>query len=1132
MGQIQINTSSGPVRINIAGDAPTEEEQQYILDNIDKITPQKSGVASPQQEEISNYYRKLRQKQSLAETTAKENVEEVSKKTQKVDIDTSGIKHIGLRADLAQAENDKEYELRLNRAGFKEDQYFKDPEKGYVIRLDKVGKDLKKKYGLPEKGNLSVEDEDWFTKQDFAEFFSMARGPLIGGIAASFAASGFGLPVAALIVGGGSAAGYLFDEALEYREKVQAQDSRSVTKHALIEAFAGIFGEGVGRGITALLGRFIKGPATKEANEVRTLMRKAVTEDARPTVRGANLSPILGRLQAIYEGVMPNQAMAKKNAQFVANRLVALSPKKLNTDDIIKILNDDITRIYGTPKELLDKANKDMKELLDTEMDNLIKAFGSPDQEGVSTAAKGIEIAKRTFDEDTQVLYERANELLGGAKVINIKNFIRGWNKIVKKNAALQLDQKGLGQVISALAKSGDKTVDVSTIQSIRTALRHATFDKDLVGTPEDGILRELTKLIDEAFVESEAVAKSMLLEGKDPVTGRFIKGFKNKKLSDADKAKYESMKDGFNFLREAQEFYKNGVQKFQQTHASELFKQYKRMENFDPDMLYDPKYGLIVPGNGTMLKNFLKTVVPSSRDPIKPPVDMYDMVPNIIVEGVGKGSAITREAEELLKAVDAGGVPSSMTSNLKRILQANKIEITGQTTPEEGIAALRKLRKSGPKKGLSLREVIRALPEDDPLKMRYKNMYEKSIQFADEIRAARIAQKETGDVGESVRRTMAASFLNKEFNAAKDIFGNVNAAKVSEKIFNLGGTGKVLFGDEYDKVLKVLKDMQSGGTRITPEDLDALRLQGLPITQQLDEIGKILGQEKSLSNIDVVKGIEKALAQDDPDLVVDAIFKKNSAAKIRMAKETLNRGLPEGQSSEAMEQIKDLSMSRILSVMGEPDMSSAEFVEAVFSGKAAGKLRSKLDSFDKATLNEMFGKETVQGLYDFARVSTLVSQEPIKGLGALAPASIAASLGIVGIIMDPITTLTTFAGIAVMSRLLRSKPFLKLITRPTGVRPTWIGKGDEYDKIGRGLEMVYEAMAQVGAAEATSDEQPPASPGILSQGYDAIAQQIPKASQVTSKIPNIIPPAAASTASRVNPILVPDPTTRATFGG
>ena len=59
-------------------------------------------------------------------------------------------------------------------------------------------------------------------------------------------------------------------------------------------------------------------------------------------------------------------------------------------------------------------------------------------------------------------------------------------------------------------------------------------------------------------------------------------------------------------------------------------------------------------------------------------------------------GSAITREAEELLKAVDAGGVPSSMTSNLKKILQANKIEITGQTTPEEGIAALRKLRKAG----------------------------------------------------------------------------------------------------------------------------------------------------------------------------------------------------------------------------------------------------------------------------------------------------------------------------------------------------------------------------------------------------------------------------------------------------
>ena len=1057
-------------KVELSGDAPTEEEKKaiynYFVKQRDRDVP---NIGTASLEELREYSRKRKE---VGLGNQKEKVDTTVSKTPKVEIDTSGIKDVGLRADLAGAENDKEYELRLNRAGFKEDQYFKDPEKGYVIKLDKVGKELKDRYGLPNKGNLSVEDEDMFTKQDFAEFFSMARGPLVGGIVASLAATGYGLPIAALIVGGGSAAGYLFDEAEEYRQGVQAQDSRSVTKTAFVEGLAGVFGESSGRCINVLLGRFLKGPGGKEANEVRSLMRKAYKEGAAPTVRGASTAPILGRLQAIYEGVMPNPAAARKNAQFVANRLMALSPKKLDSDEIIKVLNDDITRIYGTPKELLEKANKDMKELLDTEIDNLIKAFGTPDQEGVSSAAKGIEIAKRTFDEDSQVLYNKANELLRGENVIDIRNFKKGFNKIVANNKALQLDQKGLGQVIRGL----DDQVDVATLQSIRTALRHSVFDKDLVGTPEDGILRELGRLIDESFIESEASAKLLLQQGKDPVTGKFLGGVGRRKLSDTEKARLEDMKQGFNFLREAQDFYKEGVSRFKQKHASELFKQYKRMENFDPDMLYDPKYGLIVPGNGTMLKNFLETVVPSARDPIKPPVDMYDIIPNITVQGVGKGQ--------------------------------------------------------GP---MPLREVIRNLPDDDPLKMRYKDMYEKNIQFADEIAQARRAQKETGDVGEGVRRTMAASFLNKEFNNAKDIFGNVNAAKVSENIFKLGGTGRVLFGNDYDKVLKVLKDMQSGNTKIKDVDLASLRAQGLPLTQQLDEINKLTGEQQALSNIDVIKGIEKALAQDDPDLVVDSIFRKNGASKIKLAKQTLNRGLPEGQSSEAMEQIKDLSMSRILSVMGEPDMSSADFVDAIFSGRAATRLRSKLDSFDKSTLNEMFGSDVVKGLYDFARVSNLVSQEPVKGLGALAPASIAASLGIVGIIMEPITTLTTFSGILVMSKLLRSKPFLNLITRPTGVRPKLLGGGEEYDKIGRGLEMVYEAIGQVGAAQATTEAQPSGQEGLISKGVDAISQQmpdLPSVSQITSQIPNIIPPAAASSANRVNPILVPDPTTRATFGG
>jgi len=128
---------------------------------------------------------------------------------------------------------------------------------------------------------------------------------------------------------------------------------------------------------------------------------------------------------------------------------------------------------------------------------------------------------------------------------------------------------------------------------------------------------------------------------------------------------------------------------------------------------------------------------------------------------------------------------------------------------------------------------------------------------------------------------------------------------------------------------------------------------------------------------------------------------------------------------------------------------------------------------------------------------------------------------------MEPLTTLTTFGGIYVMSKLLRTKSFLNLITRPTGVRP---GQG-EYDRIGRGLEMVYEAMGQVGAAEATTTDQPPvpkpsmATPEGIEQRVTGAFNQ---AQNVISKAPNVMPPAPGSSASMINPITITDPATLA----
>lgn len=57
----------------------------------------------------------------------------------------------------------------------------------------------------------------------------------------------------------------------------------------------------------------------------------------------------------------------------------------------------------------------------------------------------------------------------------------------------------------------------------------------------------------------------------------------------------------------------------------------------------------------------------------------------------------ISAEAGELLRAVDAGGVPAFMTSRLKQIAADNEIETTASSTPNDIIDALRRKVTAAP---------------------------------------------------------------------------------------------------------------------------------------------------------------------------------------------------------------------------------------------------------------------------------------------------------------------------------------------------------------------------------------------------------------------------------------------------
>lgn len=941
------------------------------------------------------------------------------------EIDRSGVKDYGIRNYLAKADNDEEYRLRLGRMGFTPDMYVADPQGGYALNLDAIPANLKRQYGLEGTGLRAIEDEEAFTKQDITEFFSASAGPLVGGISASLAATGVGILPAMAVAGAGSGIGYLMDEGFEYASGVQAEPLSAVGRQAVIESALGAAGEGVGRGISAGFARLIKGPGGDAANAARREVRAALAKGARPTVRAANTSPILGRLQAIYEGVFPNKAAAQQNADAVLQQIQKIQQERgiageFDYASLRGIINKDIERIYGTPEGLLKMAEDNLRNVVDVEINKLINLFGAPDPRGARPIAEALDIAKRAFDEDVDAIYAMANQKLGREPIVNVDSVKRTLAQIVRDNPALGIENTSFGKFVSGMPSF----VDIYTANSLRTMLNQASFDPSLVGAVDKAMLTRLTGSVQDAFRETEALAAG-IVTAKGPLrrsNGQFM-----------SKAEFAQMREGFDLLRKAQRFYTSGIDRFKQVQSENLFRKFRENTNFNPEDIVNPNFGLLVPNNAEGIRRFLNSVVPSGRAALEPPAALTDVVPDV------------------------------------QIPQPN-----GTTRP--------------------LRDIVASLPDNDPLKGYYTELYNEKLRFGQRIAQARGQGVETR---EAVRRQIAGMYLNRIFTESRDALGRVSAEKAAEKINGLGSTARALFGDQFPEVQRALKDMATLGRNITNQDLS--RLSGMPITDQLQAINALTQQVADLKGINLLRVLEQAAADGDANRVLNAVLKPNNVSAVKAAKDIL------GDQSPTMETVRDLALRDILAKAADP---GDDFVEAVFSGKNAAAIEKALNGYGRATLNELLGSDVVDGLYSLARFSRIASNDPIKGLGALAPATIASSLGVVGLVTAPFATLTTAGAILAMSKLLRTKAFLKLVTRPTGVRP---GEGVDYDQVGRALETAWEIAGQISAQG-------------VSQGAQAAEESVP---QVPQNLPQMPAPSAAPTFQ-----FTPPPRLRPVFGG
>ena len=806
--------------------------------------------------------------------------------------------------------------------------------------------------------------------------------PILFGTAAALSATGVGIPVAMAIVGAASALGYVADEAIEYAQGVRDQTLGEDAKNVAFELLAGGLGEGGGRLVARGLGRLFKGPGNAEANASREVARGILGGEVdpvtgklvrgAPTVKSINMAPLVGRAQAFYEGVFPNARVATQNAKYLQTSYLNLlreaglpdGQAAKTSEEFLAALKTDIKKMYSGPEEIARRANDTLKNTVEKEINSLIKRFGSDDFVGGEAAVRGVEVAKRAFDESADEMYTIANSLLGDKAILPTAGLKSKLNNLADASVVTgqAIKESSLGKVISGL----DDKVTVDTMNSIRTALREASYDPSLLGSPDKAILGLLKKSVDDTMINAEA----SFLEAISRSAGSSPRGSGGRFIS----AKViKEQKAGFESLREANEFYAKGMERFQTLFAESLTAGSRRGGRLaDPEAILDD---VIVPNRAKLLSDLLKSTRPEIGLGTKEaPQSFIDIVPNVSIK------------------LEDGAV-----KNLKSIVSENP---------------------------------------NDSLGKFYQDKFAREADLAAEVAAARAA----GDnYSESIRSSLARRWMEKTINASDttNIFGRTDPLKVAARIRELGSTAPVLFGKEYQPIMKSLSQLSLLGDDISAAELRSLA--GKPITEQLEAISQMTKQVDDIKGLPFMKSLESAAASGEVDKVINLVMRNKDT--IRQAKQFL------GANSETMNVVKDEILARAIGSLGDESSTvvrkglfgkqqrtvSPEFVKAVMSGKQHDKIMKVLDGMGRDKMELLFGKEFIDRMQDFARKAEAVSMRPLANLGGLEVASLARSLTMGAMFVKPLEVLGTLTGLRAMGAVLRSRPYTNLIARPTG---------------------------------------------------------------------------------------------------
>ena len=1016
-----------------------------------------------------------------------EEVEEVEKP--KVDYIT-GVESNILRYAFGRADNPREQKKELLNLGIPEESLSQDSQGEFILNLERIPEDIKKKYGLVSKEGYShvAVDESSVTGEDVIEFIAAAGTPIAAGTAASIAAASAGMAAipAALLVGGATGLSYILDEAVDYARDTRDQTSGEDAKNFFYEVLLGAGGEVGGRLLSRLFGRIIKGPGGPEANLAREEARKVMAGEiapatvkidpvtgkaipgsgelvkGAPTVRSATLAPLLGRSQAFFEGVFPNKAIATRNARHLQvsylNLLRDIKPGKISeeqakklSDDLFSSLEKDIDRMYSGPEALVKNAEAALSKTIAQEINHLKTKFGQGPKFGPESSGARLQIAKRGFDEVKERLYARADEAVGYRQIIPTGKVKETLDWMVRKYPAQSIAGSSLGGIIKGL----DANATASTMGSIRTALGEASYDPTLIGTTQKTLINYLKKAVDDSFKEGETVLMAeaapriwaMDKFGVPRYAAKDKSGkFMSRKEAEDEIARSRSKKEAFEMLRRAGDFYRFGVGKMDIYLANAVIKGVQESDSIlkEPARVLDI---MIKPGQGQLLKDFFNAVRP---------------------------------------------IPQKGVLGAQALPGPNRPVHWSEMVPEEKINYQKVV--GGPTETISLRELaIRNSKEgsegmDDSLTRYYKRKFNESKIFADKVDESRAAGLGYKD---ATRQILARDWLETTINnpSIQDINGNWDPIKLAQQIGALDAgtdamkkqgltTARVLFGkEEIDPVTKAIvkpgwetvENMVRDFRKLPIGKGQASALLGMPIAQARRAVNKAVAKNDKVANVGWLRDLDKAVKNGDAKEVTRVATLNPKRA--RLVKKTL--------SKKALEKVKDSIMTRTLGIIGDPADEivtrktwmlgrevterklSPDFIERVMSGSVHDKFTKAFNDLGREEVEIIFGKKVMAQFDDLASKAEKISMKSIQNLGGMQTANLAASLTMGKIFQDFFGVLGTITGMNLMGRILRSEPYLKLITRPTNDLET----AKNLEKIlTLGWSTVLRTMPQTGA--------------------------------------------------------------------